>query len=184
MNRLLPLLVLLLILLGGCSSVRVSQDYRPGVDFTRYASYGWMQSEAVSSDIRVNNPLLQERFYQAIGRELGVRGLVASAPPDMLVRFTYTITTRVESDPMSTSVGYGVGRNHRYGGIGIGTGVDIRQYDVGLLVIDLYDRVTGQLLWRGNGTETVKTHRSPEEVTAFVNRMVGSIMAQLPPRMR
>lgn len=174
--------VILLALGSGCSRVQVSQDFRPGTDFSRYATYQWQVAEPLeSSDPRVSNPLLRERFQQAIDRELVFRGLVSKSGADLQIAYTYTIMTRVESDPFGTTIGFGVGRHYRYGGIGFGTSGDVRQYDVGMLVIDIYETGSGSLLWRGSGSEIVTTHSSPEETTAFVRRMVSSIMQQFPP---
>ncbi len=177
-----PIVVLALLLSGGCSKVQVSQDYRPGIDFTTYATYEWQQAgPQESTDPRVTNPLLHERFRQAVDREMVVRVIGSQQDADLKVAYTYKRMTKVETDPLSTSVGFGFGRHTRYGGVGFGSGGDVRQYDVGLLVIDIYDKEGAELLWRGSGTEVVTTHSSPEDTTAFVNRMVNSIMEQFPP---
>jgi len=176
-------LVCVILLLVGCSPVQVSQDYRQGLDFSRFHSYHWKNTPpAVSSDIRINNPLLQERFRQAIDGTLARRGYMQAAAADFLVSYDYSIQTRIESEPFGTSVGVGYGRYYRYGAIGIGTDIDVRQYDVGVLVIDFFDARTGTPIWRGNATQLVTTHSTPEETTAFVYRMVDSVLSQFPPR--
>lgn len=181
-NLYLYLTLLVLMLAGGCSTVQVSQDYRPGVDFFSYTGYQWRPYERQDSvDPRVSNPLLHERFQLAIERQMSASGFQVHQDAPLEVSYSYTIRTKVESDPFSTSVGFGIGRHTRYGGIGFGTVGDIRQYDVGMLVIDIYERRSGNLLWRGSGSEIVPTHSSPEETTAFVDRMVNSIMQQFPP---
>ena len=171
------------LLLAGCSQVQVSQDYRPGLDFSRFRSYSWQSTPSpASSDIRINNPLLQERFRQAIDGTLTRRGYLQAAAADFLVSYDYSIQTRIESEPIGTSIGVGYGRYYNYGAVGIGTDIGVRQYDVGVLVIDFTDARTGAPLWRGNATQLVTTHSTPEDTTAFVYRMVDSVLSQFPPR--
>ncbi len=175
--------MLIVLAVGGCSQVQVSQDFRAGVDFSRYnPSYQWRSGEQpASEDPRLSNPLLHERFREAIDRELAADGLQVRPDATLEVSYSYTIRTQVESDHFGTSIGVGFGRHTHYGGIGFGTVGDIRQYDIGMLVIDISERGTGSLLWRGSGSEIVTHHASPEQTTAFVNRMVGAIMRQFPP---
>ncbi|WP_136808661.1 DUF4136 domain-containing protein [Desulfosediminicola flagellatus] len=175
-------IIVVLLLLTGCSKVQVSQDYRAGMDFSQYRQYQWKTvSIEPADDIRVNNPLLHERFRQAIDSALLRRGFVVGAPADFLITYTYSIQARLESDPVGTTFGFGVGRHHRYSEIGYGTGNIVRQYDVGILAVDVIDVPSGTLAWRGTGSEIVTTHSTPEATTAFVYRMVDSILAQFPP---
>jgi hypothetical protein len=174
--------ILVLFTLSSCSRVQVSQDYRIGTNFSQYHTFQWKTSDSpTSDDIRVNNPLLHERFRQAIENRLSASGYVLQSRADFLVNYSYSIQSRLESEPYGTNVGFGFGRQYRYGEIGFGNGVSVTQYDVGILAIDIYDALNGTLLWRGTGSEIVRTHSTPEETTAFVYRMVDSILAQFPP---
>jgi hypothetical protein len=175
-------ITLMFLALSGCSRVQVSQDYRIGTTFAQYHTFQWKMSDLPrSDDIRVNNPLLQERFQQAIENRLSASGYTLQARADFLVSFNYSIQTRLESAPYGTNIGFGFGRRYRYGEIGFGDSVGVTQYDVGVLVIDFHDALNGTLLWRGTGSEIVRTHSTPEDTTAFVYRMVDSILAQFPP---
>lgn len=175
-------IVVLLLLIAGCSRVQVSQDYRAGMDFSHYRHYQWKTiNMEPADDIRANNPLLHERFHQAIDSALTRRGFYFGTPADFLVSYSYSIQTRLESDRAGTSLGFGVGRHHRYGEFGFDSGAYVRQYDVGILAIDLIDVQTGAVVWRGTGSEIVTMHPSPEAITSSVYRMVDSILAQFPP---
>ena len=183
-RRVLLLLVLAMFLgVGGCSTVQLSQDYRPGFSFARYHTYGWrVAASPPSNDSRVNNPLLQERFHAAIASHLAARGYAPSPGlPDFLVSYQYSITTRVETVPDGPSFAFGYGRYWRDGAIGFDMMPDVRQYDVGTLVIDFYDRATGAMIWRGSGSQIVTTPSTPQASIAFVNKMVSAILSQFPP---
>lgn len=175
-------IVLLVLALTGCSQVTVSQDYLAGRDFGRLHTFRWQQgTPEASRDYRVNNPLLQERFRQAIEGTLSRRGYTQAAVADFLVSYSYSVETRFEAEPFRPSFGFGVGRYHDYGAFGIGTDYNIRQFDVGVLVIDFFEARTGAPIWRGTATQVVTTHSRPEDLTAFVYRMVDEVLAQFPP---
>ena len=87
----------------------------------------------------------------------------------------------MESEPIDTRVGFGYGTYGRRGGIGIGTGTSVRQYDQGTLVIDFIDAATEQLVWRGTGSDRLYNQLTPEETTSKVNNLVKKIMEQYPP---
>ena len=176
------LLIFTLLLLAGCSTVTVNQDYRPGTTYSGYGTYRLVESQAAeSSDIRVTNPLLKERFEEALDYELRLKGIVPSESAQLEVSYNYSIRTLVESDPFDTHVGFGYGTYGRRGGIGIGTGTSVRQYDQGTLVIDFIDTTTGQLVWRGTGSDRLYNQLTPDETTTKVNNLVKKIMEQYPP---
>ncbi|OGR18139.1 MAG: hypothetical protein A2X81_16110 [Desulfobacterales bacterium GWB2_56_26] len=174
----------ILLLFSGCSTVRVSQDYRTDIDFSHYHTYTWktVVTGQESTDIRVDNPLLHERFHQAIDRFLVLRGYMQKAPANLLISYSYSIQTRLESEPYGPHFGVGLGRRSRYSELGFGNYVDINQYDVGILAIDFYDAVSETLIWRGIGSERVDMYSTQEETTAFVDKLVTAVLAQFPPR--
>jgi len=176
-------LLLLLMVTAGCSTIEVNQDYRLGTNFSRYHTYGWkVPASRHSADVRVNNPLLQERFYNAINQILAARGFTFSTRhPDFLVSYDYSISTRLESVPDGSPVRFGYSRYYPYGGVGFETVPVIQQYDVGTLAIDIYDSPTGGIIWRGTGSQIVTTPATPQESVASVFRMVSRILAQFPP---
>lgn len=180
------LFLMLLFLLTGCYSPRVSQDYNLAQDFSRLRTYRWKaDTPPPSRDVRVNSPLMAERFRQAIDGTLSRRGYLQAAGSDMVVSYEYTVQTKIESDPyFGPSIGVGYGRYYNRGFVGVGTdfGGNVRQYDVGLLVIDIADGRTGAPLWRGTATEMVRTHWTPEDINAFVYRLVDAVLAQFPPK--
>jgi hypothetical protein len=173
----------IMMLFAGCARVQVSQDYNTAANFTSYKSYGWKNIQVQNTtDIRVNNPLLHERFHRDIDQILTGKGFTQGTKADLLVTYNYSITSRIESDQYGTDVGFGFGRRSHYGGVTFGSVNDIRQYDVGILVIDIYDAAGNTLLWRGTGSEIITIHSTPEAITDSVNRMVGEILAQFPPQ--
>jgi len=172
---------LALALFSACSPVRVSQDFVQTADFAAIHSYGWRETmPAANTDPRVTNPLLRQRFHDAIEETLNQRGYRQAAQPDVLVDYTYAIISRLDTDQFDSRFGLGFGRDPGFGGFW-GMGPIVRQYDVSLLLIDIYDTSGKHLLWRGSGSEILTTYKNPAELTAAVNRMVTAILAQFPP---
>jgi hypothetical protein len=177
------LLSLVLLVFTGCSKVQVSQDYDTGMSFPELRTYSWKPPIIPkNADPRVSNPLLHKRFSETIDRVLVQKGFDLSQNNDFLISYDFSIRSKIQSSPVSTGIGFGVGSSRRYGGIGFDTGTDIRQYDVAVLVIDVYDSSSNTLLWRGTGSEIYGSHPSPEDNMAMVNSLVEAILAQFPPK--
>jgi hypothetical protein len=173
-------LCLTIALFTACSPVRVSQDYQQTANFSAIHTYGWRTAAPPpSDDPRINNPLLQQRFRDAIEQTLNQRGYQQTAEPDALIDYSHAIISRLDSDQIDVGVGFGFGRSPALGGF-FG-GPSIRQYDTSVLTINIYDSNGRQLLWRGTGSEILTTYDSPSELTSTVNRMVAAILAQFPP---
>lgn len=169
--------------LAGCSSVIVSQDYKAATDFSSLQTYNWLIKEKPDKpDIRANNPLLQSRFTDAINTSLQQMGYRLSDPPGFLIAYDYSIRSKIQSDNFSSGFNMGYGHRRSYGAYGYGANTVIHQFDVGALVIDIYDGQSGDMIWRGTGTEIVTSHSTPEALTAAVNRLVQQILIQFPPK--
>ncbi|MDR3089461.1 MAG: DUF4136 domain-containing protein [Desulfobulbaceae bacterium] len=174
-------IMLISLALTACSPVNVNQDYLQSFDFTRIHKYAWRaETPPTSADPRINNPLLRQRFHDAIDQTLRQRGYQLADKPDALIGYTYTIVNRLDSDQFITDYGFGYERRRGFGAF-FGATPYIRQYNVSLLVIDVYDADGKRLLWRGTGSEILTIRDNPAELTAAVNRMVAEILAQFPP---
>jgi len=174
------------LLLCACSSVRVSQDYRPGTDFSHLKTYRW---QPVAHDIRgdepMDDPLRDERIRNAVERNLTSLGFreVTAAKPDFFIDFQYSVYRVMESDDVRGKVGIGTwgGANGTYGGIGVGTGRGLYTREDGVLHIDVIDPESGRILWRGKGTHQVEQHWKPETKIKKIDELVGGMLAQFPP---
>lgn len=175
-----------MLLICACSTVRVSQDYRPGTDFSHLKTYRW---QPVAADIRgdapMDDPLRDERIRNAVERNLDSLGLreVSETKPDFFVDFQYTVYRVSESNDVRGQVGIGTwgGTKGTFGGIGVGTGRGRFTRQEGMLHIDVIDPQNGTILWRGKGTHPVERHWKPQTKTEKINELVGKILAQFPP---
>jgi len=174
-----------LALFTGCSGIEVSQDYDVAADFSNLKTFDWyLVKQKKTGDLRVDNPLLDSRIRNAVDRSLAQKGFqrISQGSPDFYVGYKYAILRRIRSERVRTGFGFGFGGSGSFGGIGIGTGSDVREYDEGMLVIDITDTKNRKLLWRGTGTRRVSKHSDPEKTTKEVDQNVDKILAQFPPQ--
>jgi len=181
----LMFLMIFLALLTSCSGIEVSQDYNMKADFSNLKTFDWhLAKQKKTGDLRVDNPLLDSRIRQAVDSSLAQKGyqMKFKGTPDFYVGYKYAILKRIRSERVRTGIGFGFGGSGSFGSIGIGTGSDVREYDEGMLVIDITDTKNRKLLWRGTGTRRVFRHSSPKETTKKVNQTVEKILSQFPPQ--
>ncbi|MBW1786909.1 MAG: DUF4136 domain-containing protein [Deltaproteobacteria bacterium] len=171
--------------MAACSGLRVSQDYDPATEFSGLRTYDWHPDlEEPREDSRINSPFIDSRVRSAVDRVLSDKGYQRAADGniDLLVRYRFEIRSRIASDNVRTSVGFGSGGWGSWGGIGFSTGGGVREYDEGILVIDVLDFHGDTLLWRGTGTRPVSEHTGPDRSNREINEMVDKILAQFPPK--
>ncbi len=175
-----------LLLLTGCSSVQVSQDYLPDTRFFDLKTYQWQsETQKPTGNKQADNPLLNKRIRSAIDQTLANKGYrkITEGTPDFYLAYTYMLKSKLESRDSGVGVGYGfgVGRPGSFASVGINSGQEIREYNQGNLLIDLIHPESKELMWRGTGTRRVSDHSTPEKTTKMVNEMVAKILNQFPP---
>jgi hypothetical protein len=169
--------LLLLLILGGCSTYTTNADYDTSVDFSKYRTWSWFTGPRPSGP--GSDQLIENRIRSSIEAELPLRGLAkgAEGATDLMVSFNLSIAQRIEVTPTTATVGYGWG----HGYVGYSTGNDVRTYDEGTLIIDLIDAKTKSLVWRGTAQATVYRDTTPDERTARVRGAVQAILDHYPP---
>jgi len=187
MFKLMKTGVLSLFLLAGCSTLTVKTDYEPQYDFSALKTYAWLEGEAPSNDIRVNNSLIINRVVDAVNNDLQSKGyqLVEKDKADFYVNWFGGIENKIRRETI----------NHYYGGMGYGYGAwgyggywpgysqtyDV-EYQEGSLIIDIADSKDKQLIWRGTGQDYVEDNETPEKITAGINQTVTKILGTFPPK--
>ena len=160
--------------LTACAPLSVSSYLERDADFTRYHSYAWVERTAFSTgDPRLdNNRFFSQRVEEAIDMQLGARGYekVSRGDADLLIHIHASVDQRLESAALDRIDGHCIDNDCRS-----------RVYDTGTLLVDLTDRRTNRLAWRGwaEGTfdSVIDEQRSMETA---IDAAVAKIFARLP----
>jgi hypothetical protein len=176
-------ITLIMMALQACSGIIVSQDYEQGYDFSKLKTFAWKPNDNHEYGVK-DNELLDKRITTAIQGNLIARNYAPaeSGTADFYVSYNYNTEQKISSSNVSTGIAFGRSAYGGFGGIGIGTGTDIRTYDQGTLLIDVTEVSSNKLVWRGISTQSVSEHHTPEELTEMVNETVEKMLLQFPPQ--
>ena len=169
------------VVLAGCASLKVGNDYDRAADFSGFRSFSLMSREHHGS----RNPLVTQRARDAIQAELTGRGfsLVSNAAAaDFVVDFTIGSRERVDIESYPAPYagpywGYPGWWGYRYWG----REVDARQYREGTLSIDIFDGHTHKPVWHGWVTKEL-TQSDVEHSEAPIRAAVKAVLSTFPPQ--
>lgn len=167
-------LLLFLVMMSSCSSVRVASDYDQQVDFNQYQTYAFFKPGIDKAEI---SDLDKKRILRAIETEMAEKGFTKSEDPDVLVSiFTKTKENINIYQNNMMGWGYGWGWNPWFWGAGHNT---LNTTSEGTLYIDFVDAEGKELVWQGMGTAALakKVNRKQERI----NEIVEEILETYPP---
>lgn len=164
----------ILILLAGCSSIKVSFDYDKTADFSKYKTYAFTQ-DAQSFPMQ---ELDRARVLAAIEDELKAKGFTKSDNPDVLI----DLQVKLEQKQTATATNTGYRGAYRYGWGGGTTYVNVETYVEGTLFVNMIDKSTEKLVWQGRGTKTLAENPSPEKKEQNIKYGVKQIFTKYPPK--
>ena len=160
------------LLLAACASTpTVHTDADPAAAFASYRTYKWIQSPQGVS------PLLQQRIVDGVNQQLAAKGWSESADADVAIAAHVATEQRQDIDTFYSGPAYaGWGWHGPWAAGSVNTSV--RTYDVGTLVVDLFDTKTRQAVWRGTAKGTIPS--SPERLNEGVQAGITKMFQELP----
>lgn len=171
----------LLILIGGCQSIRVHTDFDPAISFSSMEQFAWLEPPRVEgASPFADNDLLRKRLRAAIELRLGARGYRLVETPeeaDFLATYGVVLEDRIRDDG-GLSIGFGGYRRYGYGSVY--SGRSIRNYQESTLIIDILDPATEELLWRGWGSGLLGT-RDRDRNDRRLEEGIRQILKRFPP---
>lgn len=167
-------LLLLPVLLAACaSSPTITTDSAPGTDFSKYRTYTWGDKP------QTVNPLNSQRIMANVNAQLQAKGWTESAEGDVTLLAHVATQQRQTMDTFYTGTPYG-GWGWRGMGVGMGSSQTVvRTYDVGTLVLDMFDTSTKLAIWRGTATATVPG--STKDQNAKIDAGITEMFIDFPP---
>ena len=172
-------------------------------NLSAYRTFAWMPpASGTASD---NNIIADTKIKDAATEVLTQKGLnLQQRDPDLLISYTSVVgkgsRTNYYTNYYGGGFGYGGGYGYGYGGIGWGglgwngwyrpnyyaygapfayggTSVEREHYKEGTLIVDLVDRRSKQVVWRGFGVGEV--HKDRNKDIEDLPKVVGGILGQL-----
>jgi hypothetical protein len=162
---------LILILAAISFAQDVKSDYDHSANFSQYKTFSWEK-------VQTKDPLLVDRIKDAVNSALSAKGwtLVPSGG-DVEV---FAIETTQNQQTLDTFYnGFGGGRRWGgFGGFGNAT-TTVDTYQVGTLVVDLFDAKTEKLIWRSSSSDTLSDN--PDKNTKNLGKGVNKMFQHFPP---
>ncbi len=169
-------------------AVKVYIDYDKDYDRSQIKTYAWKKTENTS--VAKADPLLHSRIVSGIEHYLTLGGLAeAESDPDIYV--TYHGSSKEELSVNTSSIGVGVGYpagwgygryggyggyyGSYYGGVYGGTTTSVTSYQIGTLVIDVWDAKTNTMIWRGMAADIVLTD-NPGKMAHKIDKALQKMM--------
>jgi hypothetical protein len=177
------LLLTAIINLISCSdNLHTFSDRDTKVDLQQYKTYAWIAPGDTILNARRKDKLYGGFIVHSANIELEKKGMeVNTSQPDALFMFETQMEDKVEytqSPTLSVGVGYG-GPGYYVGGSMPVAGGNIKAspYKEGMLIINMYDRRTGDLIWTGGAKKSLTDATDVEEV---IKTAVKFIFVRLP----
>jgi hypothetical protein len=167
-------LSILALALAGCATLRVNSYADRGADFSRYRSYAWAERGAFATgDPRLdNNRFFSQRVEEAVNMQLAAHGLeqTSAGTADLLVHIHARVDQRLDTADFDPIDGHCIEPDCRP-----------EVYDAGTLMVDLMDRRTNRLAWRGWAEGSFDGVIDDQKwMEATIDKAVASILARLP----
>ncbi|RZL89130.1 MAG: DUF4136 domain-containing protein [Variovorax sp.] len=158
-------------LLAACASPpSVKTDVNPAANFGSYRTYSWIAKAEGAS------PLVQQRIVDGIDAKLQAKGWrPVAANADVHVGAHVSSQQKQSNNVAYSSAGYG----WDWGGFGPSATNTVTTYEVGTLVVDMFDARTRKAIWRGAASGTLQD--DPGKMSALVQSSIDQMFAAFPP---
>ena len=145
-------LIIALLFLTSCQSVRVVTDYDKTAQFKTYKTFGFLKDGVDRAEI---SDLDKRRILRALETTLLEKGFTKSETPDLLVNF-FTKEKQQVNVYNNSYGGFGYGYGWGWGGGPFfGAQFNVSNSTQGTLYIDLIDAKRKELIWQGIGAQVI-----------------------------
>lgn len=161
-----------LLLLASLSFAQnVKTDYDHNANFAQYKTFSWEK-------VQTTDPLMVDRIKSAVNANLAAKGLTL-VPSGGEVEVFAIETTQNQQTLDTFYNGFGGGRRWGFGG-GFGDATTtVETYQVGTLVVDLFDAKTEKIIWRGSSSDTLSN--KADKNTKNLDKGVKKMFQHFPP---
>ena len=154
-----------------------SYNYAEGVDFTHYETYEWVNIAGAYA----TNQALDRDIKRTIDAQLAAKGLVKSKGAQLCVAYQVSFPREKEIRQYDTDgyAGYGpgwrYGYSHGYSYLGSAMSTATSSpIQLGYLVLDIYDSLYKDLVWRGIVSGSIGPDRKGNNLVKSVAKLLKS----------
>ena len=164
-------IVLFFVLTAVAFAQQVKTDYDHSANFGQYKTYSWEK-------VQTKDPLMVDRIKDAVNAALSAKGWnQVESGGDVSV-----VAMEITQNQQTLNTFYdGFGGGWRWRGVG-GFGeatTTTDTYQVGTLVVDLFDAKAKNLIWRGSSSDTLSNN--PDKNTKNLDKGVKKMFGHFPP---
>ena len=167
MSRRTLFCVLLALAIGAPSAwaQKVTTDFDPNTKFAAYKTYYWAKTDPSQND------LMNQRVITAVDHWLTLNGWTKAPSDQADIAVVPQAATRTGQTLNTFYDGWGGWGYGGWGAGGIGSSTTtVDTYTEGTLMIDLFDRQSKRLVWRGTASATLSD--DPKKVAEKIHKAV------------
>ncbi len=169
-SKTLGLLLLSCALVTFSVAQKVTTDFDHNANFSKYKTYVWVKNPQTS------DPFMSQRIMDDVNAQLQAKGWQLTNDRDHAdAGVSANVTTR---ERRTLDRFYGGGPwGYRWGGP---VSTTVYTYDVGTLIVDVFDAGTKQPVWRGIAAQTLSD--KADKNTKKLNKAVEKMFKGFPPK--
>lgn len=173
------LLLLVIVIVAGCSSrsfesrLNVESYFNPDGNYGTYDTYGWV--DYGTDQIVIRDPKIRTKVVNAIQDVLEARGLKYDAvAPDLLIGYHGAVERKLDEAVVQTYY------DEASYALDTSPGKKIESYDVGTLVLLIFDAKDGTMLWRASAQAELDDRETTSQKNKNIQLAVQKMLETLP----
>jgi hypothetical protein len=164
----------------GCATGRIAIDYDRDVDFGAFETYAWVEAprEGDPNPIVDDNALLEKRVRRAVDARLQAKGLRQTTVEEAAITIHYHVMLD-QRQVLLTTNDYEV---YAGGNVAVVERTDLVSFTQGTFILDIHDRASAELIWRGIARGVVDDALTDtERLDEIIEDAVEAILKRYPP---
>jgi hypothetical protein len=149
----------------------VTTNSMPGADFTKYHTYKWVPIDGAVQP----NQIVDAQIKQSVDSQLAAKGLTKTDGENAGLLIGYQVSIQQEKQWNA----YGTGGMRWGGGMASAQQSTI---STGMLVLDMYDPTTKQLVWTGRVSKTLDPSANQGKKQKNLDKAMQKLLKNYPPK--
>ena len=184
------ILLTTILMLSSCAQFQTDWNFNQGINFSEYKTYSWVSSESEKKEHKFN-PFIHPKVVSYIEDVLESKGLKKSKDnnSDVHVNYMINLSDKIIRNQYYDYYSFGGNTSHRnrsssaYGYYGNNGPYYSKQmsYEKASFVIDLLDKSTRGIAWRGHASKTIDRSKNYKEQFEIIKSAVDKLFKNYPP---